>query len=101
MDQGTYEISWSPLATEQYLSILYYLTTEWSSKIADSFVLSTQEKILTLQSHPFIGAASEKDKNIRSISLSKHNRLYYQITETIIEMLAIFDTRQNPEKNIY
>jgi hypothetical protein len=44
-----------------------------------------------------MGIPSEK-YCIRSILLTKHNRLFYRIKDETIELLNIFDTRQNPEK---
>jgi len=54
-----------------------------------------------LSKHPFIGAESEYFKDIRSILITKHNRLYYRIKEDTIEVINMYDTRANPNKNPY
>jgi len=79
--------------------VLDYLLSNWSEKVALSFIDLAEKKINLISTHPFIGIASEKDPTIRSILLTKQNRLYYQVSENKIELLNIFDTRQDPAKN--
>jgi hypothetical protein len=63
----------------------------------NSLILSNE----TLSTFPNPGIASTKEKKIRSIVLTKHNKLYYRINNDLIEVLNIFDTRQNPKQNKY
>lgn len=49
-----------------------------------------------LQSMPFIGKASEHDDKIRMILITPKNALYYMIEESIVYILSLVDTRQNP-----
>jgi len=44
--------------------------------------------------YPFI----DKGKNIQKCVVTKHNVLYFRKIKDIIEIITIFDTRQNPEK---
>lgn len=77
------------------------MTEEWSVEIAERFSETVQSRLETLSNYPFLGIASSKELSVRSISISKHNRLYYRVTSIKIEVLNIFDTRQNPKKNKY
>ena len=94
-----YEVKWTINAHEDYERILYYLLSEWSLNVVENFMLASETRIYDLSFQPFIGKVSARDKNVRSILLSKHNRLYYRIQNNIIELLDIFDTRQAPERN--
>lgn len=101
MGKGAYEIRWTELAVEDYNVVVNYLLENWSVKVAEDFMATMERKINTLSGQPFIGIASEKKPAIRSILITKHNRLYYRIADNKIELLNLFDTRKDPEKNPY
>ena len=92
------QIEWTPQALKDYYAIIVYLEEQWSPQIADSFLALTEEKLFILAQQPFLGISSEKEPAVRSILLTKHNRLYYKVENTKLIVLSIFDTRQNPEK---
>lgn len=94
------QIIWTENALEDYKRVID-LIDEWSAEIAESFTETAQSRLETLSHYPFLGIASKSKVAVRSISLSKHNRLYYRITSSAIVVLDIFDTRQSPEKNKY
>ncbi len=96
-----FEVTWTTHAIEDYKKVITYLKDEWSVDITLGFIDKVQQRLDRLSVFPFSGIISKKDKSIRSIVLIKHNRLYYRIKDDKIEVLNIFDTRQNPEKNIY
>ncbi|TAL42092.1 MAG: type II toxin-antitoxin system RelE/ParE family toxin [Chitinophagaceae bacterium] len=95
------QIIWTSNALEDYRQVVDYLLKEWPLKTTIDFVITTEERVQMLGSFPYIGIASIKDPKIRSIVITKHNKLYYRISEDKIEILDIFDTRQDPAKNIY
>ena len=95
------QIIWTSNAIEDYKQVVDFLLEEWSIKVAVDFVATTEERVQMLGSFPHIGIASVKDPKIRSIVITKHNKLYYRIASDRIEILDIFDTRQHPVKNIY
>lgn len=82
-------------------TIVSYIESEWSETIADKFVESVKERVEILPKYPHMGMASGKSPSIRSIKLSKHNRLYYRLENNTLVLLNIFDLRQHPDKNIY
>ncbi len=95
------QIVWTPNALEDYKQVVDYLLKEWPLKVATDFVATTEERVQMLGSFPNIGIVSIKDPKIRSIVITKHNKLYYCIVADKIEILDIFDTRQDSSKNIY
>ncbi len=96
-----YKIRWTLNALADYERRINYLLIDWSLNIAIDFEAILTKKINNFSYNPFIGIASQKKPIVRSILITKHNRLYYQIIEDSIELLNLFDTRQNPEKNTY
>ena len=101
MDKQSLKIKWTRNAVSDYDKIIFYLIENWSEKVALKFNLIVQNKLGVLSDFSTMGKESEKLKNVRSISLAKHNRLYYRIKNSSIELLNILDTRQNPTKNPY
>jgi plasmid stabilization system protein ParE len=96
-----YKVRWTAIAAEDYESVIDYLVKNWGVLTAESFITNIESRITLLQEFPFIGVASKIRAEIRSIVLTKHNLLYYRVLNDSIEILNIFDTRQNPEKNPY
>ena|SRR5258706_2104818 len=95
------QIEWTLHALEDYRQAVDYLLKEWSLKVADDFINNLEERVQNLSLFPHIGIASIKDPSIRSIVVTKHNKLYYRTWPKKIEILGIFDTRQSPQKNRY
>ncbi|NOT50839.1 MAG: type II toxin-antitoxin system RelE/ParE family toxin [Chitinophagaceae bacterium] len=95
------KIEWTANAIEDYKQVVDYLLKEWPLKVAADFVNNLEERVDNLNSFPNIGMASLKDPSIRSIVITKHNKLYYRNSPGKIEILGIFDTRQSPGKNKY
>lgn len=94
-----YKIIWSPQAEITFDAIIDYLITEWSNKEIENLIISTQSKIALIAKNPYLFKGSEKE-NIHEVLITKHNLLLYQVSdnENKIELLAFFDTRQNPKK---
>ncbi len=84
---------------QDYYLIILYLEEAWSVEIAEAFVVLTESRLEIVSQHPLIGIFSEKQNDIRSILITKHNRLYYRVDQNKLIVLNIFDTRQNPASN--
>ncbi len=95
------QVVWTNNALEDYRRVIDYLLTVWTLKVASDFITIPEERIDTLRTFPNVGIASVKYPLIRSIVITKHNKLYYRILTDRIEILNIFDTRQDPAKDIY
>jgi plasmid stabilization system protein ParE len=95
------QIEWTPNALQDYEQVVNYLLKEWSIKAAADFINKVEGRLYNLSELPNVGIASFKNPSIRSILITKHNRLYYQTKSGKLIILDIFDTRQNPQKNKY
>lgn len=78
--------------------LIAYLKKEWSIKVANEFLDKLVEKMQTIKQNPGIGGITEIE-NIRSILVTKHNKVYYKIEKNNIFVLNMIDTRRNPKKN--
>lgn len=67
-------------------------------KCCDNFIIRLQKRLRTLSQQPYIGIPSSIIKPIRSILITKHNRLFYRIKDDTIEVINMYDTRRNPKK---
>jgi len=77
------------------------LLKEHSAKTASQFLEKLEQRIGLIVSHPTIGKPSAKRKDIRSIILTPHNQIFYRYQENKIEILCLFDMRQDPKKRPY
>ena len=80
-------------------AIVFYLERNWSKAVAKKFLLRFYEKVDTIASNPLLGRKSSRYTSIRKFLITKHNMLYFEVFSDHIEILQIFDTRQNPAQN--
>ena len=95
-----YKVVYKKRFQQKFLGLLNYLNTEWGLKVSDDFIATFQERITTLISNPNIGKQSTV-LEVRSILITKHNRLYYRVRNGTIEVVNFYDTRINPKNNPY
>ena len=96
-----YEIIYKKRFVNKLIKLLNYLEIHWDKEIAVEFLNKLDKRIETLKTQPFIGKQSASKPEIRTILITKHNRLYYKITQKAIIIVNMYDTRKDPEKNIY
>ncbi len=94
-------IIWSPLAEIDFVAILEYLEMEWGEKVTEKFIEITDNAIEQITINPKQFPIIHKKKIIRKCVLTKHNSLFYQSGIESINILRIFDTRQDPRKIIF
>ncbi len=96
-----YQIIYKKRFNNKLVKLLQYLEKEWNEKAAIEFLNKLDERIGTLKEHPFIGKASISRPEVRAILITKHNRLYYKLSQDRVIILNMYDTRANPKKNTY
>jgi plasmid stabilization system protein ParE len=92
------EIIWSELADNDFEDILEYLAKNWNQKVASKFMTITFHFIDQIAVHPKQFPMIYKKEKIRKCVITKQNTLFYKESKANIEILRIFDTRQNPKK---
>lgn len=91
-------VIWSPLSQKDLESILDYLQTNWDDQVVQSFVEITDKLVNHLSLNPRLFPLIHEKKRIRKCVLTKHNSLFYRERKDHIDILRIFDTRQDPRK---
>ena len=92
-----HEIIWLPKAEKRYDEIVQWLQLNWTNREIVNFIMRTDAVISLISINPDIYRLSEK-RNIRQALISKHNLLLYRKKGNVVEIITIFDTRQQPSK---
>jgi plasmid stabilization system protein ParE len=83
-------IVWSPLSEKDLESIIGYLHSNWDDKVVHEFVEITDKLVNQISNNP---------KQFPIIHSRKmHNTLFYRDRKEYIDILRIYDTRQDPKK---
>lgn len=96
-----YEIIFKKRFTNKLVKLLAYLEKEWSHKVAANFLQKIDFRIHQLSGQPLTGILSEKIEGVRSVFITRHNRLYYTVKGKKVIVLNMYDTRINPKKKKY
>ena len=91
------EIKLSKRTMRKLDSLLVYLEEEWSIKVKHEFVLKLDKSLKQIQKLPDSFPESEKIRGLRKCVLTKQTTLFYKYSETTIDVITIFDNRQNPK----
>ena len=91
---------WSPSAESDFANILEYLNENWDEIVANHFIDLTEEILEQISINPRQFPVISKKEKIRKCVLTKHNSLFYRESKSQIEILRIYDTRQDPDNLI-
>ena len=86
---------------KNFENILEYLYTEWGNKVVNQFIGRIDKLLNHLASNPKQFPLISKKRRVRKSVISKHNTLFHKERRENIDILRIFDTRQNPNKVLY
>jgi plasmid stabilization system protein ParE len=86
------KIVWTKRANTKFNKIIDYLELEWGPNVTRNFVNKVYDIIDLISDQPDLGTLENPDKKIRGFLVTKHNRLFYRITEREIVLLNFFDT---------
>jgi plasmid stabilization system protein ParE len=89
-------IIWSSLSENDFENILNYLDKKWGNQVAFDFIELTENLLNQIIINPKQFPVFYKRKKVRRCVLTKHNSLFYRDGKTKIEILRIYDTRQDP-----
>ncbi len=95
---NTYKIIWSDEALTNLDAILKYLEIYWTEKEIKRFLNNLDKRIKLISLNPLIFPSTLRSNNIRKSVLSKQTSIFYRVSKDQIEIISIFDTRQNPDK---
>ena len=92
------DIIWSPASEEDLNKIIEYLKLNWSLRIVSKFINSIDESVRLIKENPKIFPFINKDLGIRKCVITKQNTLFYREKNNNIEIIRVFDTRQDTNK---
>ncbi|MCK9451056.1 MAG: type II toxin-antitoxin system RelE/ParE family toxin [Bacteroidales bacterium] len=91
------KVLWSKRAETDLKSIINFLERNWTDKEVTNFVRKLDKQISIIQNQPNAFPATNR-KNVRRSVLSRQITIYYDIMEDAVRIVALFDTRQSPDK---
>ena len=91
------QIIWSLSSENDFAEILAFLKRRWNNKVAFQFISKTDHLLNQITKNPIQFPIIHKQLKIRKCVISKYNALYYHVTTHHIQILRIYDTRQNPQ----
>jgi plasmid stabilization system protein ParE len=93
-------VKWSKFAEQDLEIILHYLSTNWNPTVCLNFLKLIDISIEMICINPNVFILINKKLEIRKCIVSKQNSLYFRVKNNQIEILRIYDNRQNPNKLI-
>lgn len=90
---------WSPRAKSDYLNLLDYLHSNWGKQVTLRYVQRITALLDLICRKPELFPTAGKANLVRRCVVTKQTTLYYRLNKVNqIEVITIFDTRQNPLK---
>ena len=91
------DVRLSKKAAKRLDDLLDFLEERWSSKVKANFIHKFDETLKYIQLHPESFPESEKIPGLRKCVVTKQTTFYYKYSEINIDIIAIFDNRQDPD----
>jgi plasmid stabilization system protein ParE len=79
-------------------NISVYLSENWGTSVLENFIILYDSKIKIISEYPGRYPLLHQPSQLRKAVLTKHNIILYREKEEHIEIISIFDTRQNPDR---
>jgi len=90
------QIVWSPSAESDFANILEYLQENWEERVTNHFIDLTEGILEQISINPKQFPLIHKKQKIRKCVITKHNTLFYRESNSQVDLLRIYDTRQDP-----
>jgi plasmid stabilization system protein ParE len=90
-------IKWSSYADNDFAKLLEYLESKWNNKVCLDFIENLDYCIIQIQKNLELFPVFNNELQIRKCVVTKHNSIFYRETSARIEILRLYDTRQNPD----
>ena len=88
----------SKTAERKLEKLFEYLIKKWSVKVKKDFVEKLDSSIEIIKNQPEIFPESKKGKSLRKCVVTKQTTIYYRYNSNRINIVTLFDTRQDPNK---
>ncbi len=98
--KSTYKLIWSEEAKNNLSEIIDYLEERWTEKEISQFLKKLNHQLDLIRHNPKLFPKVNR-KGVRKSVLSKQVSIFYKSNRKEINILFIFDTRQNPGKLVF
>jgi len=88
----------SKTAEKKLKKLFEYLITDWSVKVKNDFIEKLDSSIEIIKNQPEIFPESKKGKGLRKCVITKQTTIYYRYNSNRINIVTLFDNRQDPNK---
>ena len=93
-----YKIFWTNEAISNLEEILFYLNNRWTQREIDNFKKRLAKQISVIEQNPNLFPISRYNPRLRKAVLSKQTTIFYQVSEQIIYLVYLFNTKQDIER---
>ena len=93
-----YKVVLSPKANREVEQILLYLDEHWYAEIADRFMTDLAVVLYRIERTPLSFPKVEGDDFARKAQLLPFYSVFYEVKNAEVNILSIFDQRQDPDK---
>lgn len=90
------EIKLSEKAEKKLDKLLDFLEKEWSIKVKDEFIKKLDKSLTQIKVYPDSFPKSDTTKGLHKCVITKQTILYYKFSNVSIYIVALFDSRQDP-----
>ena len=93
-----YTLRWTERAANDYEKLIEYLIEKWGIEITLDVVHDFERTFSQLEKFPEHYPVFLKKKNIRRCVVSPQTSIFFKADKDVVEILTLFDNRQNPKK---
>jgi plasmid stabilization system protein ParE len=94
----TKRVELTPIAKQNFEQITDYILEHWGAAATLKFIIRFEEICYTLITAPGLFSIAFDKGEVRKCVLTKQNVIYYREKPDVIEVIVIFDTRQDTQK---
>ena len=94
----SYNLRWTERAANDYEKLVDYLLEKWGVEITIDVTQQFEHTITHIQNSPEHFPIVIVKKKIRRCVASPQTSIYFTADKGTVEILTLFDNRQNPEK---
>ena len=91
------KVLWTEEANKNLSSIIKYLEDNWTKREIEKFLKKLNKHISIIQSQPD-SFPKTNNYNVRRSVVTKQITLYYSISQDTLNIVSLFDNRQDPQK---
>ena len=92
------EIKISIDAQKKTKLLLEYLEAKWSVRVRIQFAKKLYDTLKIIRANPETFPKSVRNKKLHKCVVTKQTTLFYTFTSKRVNVVSLFDTRQNPSK---